>query len=297
MNAAIERRAIALPHGITLDCHLAGAVDAPVLVFLHGFPEAAFVWEPLLAHFAPRFRCVAPNLRGYAGSSAPAATSAYRVKWLVQDLEALIVEATGGRADRLAAVVAHDWGGAVAWMAAIHRPELVRRLVVVNSPHPGPFLRDLRDDPAQQAASRYMNFLCRDDAAALLAEDGFRRLFDFFLRMGGDAWLTPALRARYAEVWSKGLEPMLAYYRASPLRPPTPADPGAAGVTLTDAQMTVQLPTTVIWGDADTALPLKLVEGLERWVPRMKRVRVAGATHWIVHEQPERVIAEIDAAL
>jgi pimeloyl-ACP methyl ester carboxylesterase len=185
----------------------------------------------------------------------------------------------------------------VAWNLAMRRPELLTRLVIVNSPHPGPFLRDLLHDPAQQAASAYMNFLCRPDAAALLAEDGFARLFGFFTRMGGAAWLTPALRARYREVWSRGLDPMLNYYRASPLRPATDAEAAIRAVRFTDEQITVRVPSTVIWGDADTALPWKLVEGLERWVPRLRIARVPGASHWLIHDHRERVIDEIEAAL
>lgn len=291
-----ERRRIALPHGIELDCLVAGDEGAPVLVFLHGFPEAAFVWESLLARFEGCF-CVAPNLRGYGLSSAPAAVDAYRAKPLTQDLETLIVALTGYGRGRLAALIAHDWGGAVAWNLAMRRPELLDRLVIINSPHPGPFLRDLLHDPAQQAASSYMNFLCRPDAAGLLAADDFARLFGFFTRMGGEAWLTPTLRQRYREVWSRGIDPMLNYYRASPLRPATETDRAIHAIRFTDEQIAVHVPTTVVWGDGDTALPWKLVEGLNRWVPKLRVARVAGATHWLIHEQPERVIAEIKVAL
>ena len=153
-----------LPHGITLSCRAAGERGRPVLLFLHGFPEAAFVWDELLLHFArPEnggWRCVAPNLRGFERSSTPAEVAAYRPKHLVQDIAALI-EAEGGR---LACLVAHDWGGAVAWSLANQRPQLTERLAIINSPHPGTFLRELRDNPAQQQASAYMNFLIRPDA-------------------------------------------------------------------------------------------------------------------------------------
>lgn len=290
-----QRRRFALPHGIELDALVAGPEGAPLLLFLHGFPEAAFIWEPLLAHFGARHRCIAPDLRGYGASSAPAGVEAYRAKALLQDLEALIAATTGGAP--LAALVAHDWGGALAWGLAMRRPELMARLVIVNAPHPGPFLRDLLHDPAQQAASAYMNFLCRPDAAERLAADDHARLFGFFTRMGGEAWLTPALRERYREVWSRGLDPMLNYYRASPLRPATDTDRAIHAVSFADAQITVRVPTTVVWGDGDTALPWKLVDGLERWVPALRIARVAGASHWLIHEQPERVIAEIETAL
>ena len=115
----IETFSVTLGNGIELSCRAAGRSGAPVLVFLHGFPEAAFVWDGLLEHFSARYRCVAPNLRGYERSSAPVDVEAYRAKHLVADISSLI-DALGGQ---LAALVAHDWGGALAWGIAAQRPE------------------------------------------------------------------------------------------------------------------------------------------------------------------------------
>ena len=87
----IETSLIHLPHGIDLSVRACGDRGRPVLMFLHGFPEAAFVWDEYLEHFAAQgYRAVAPNLRGFAGSSSPAEVSAYRAKHLVQDIAALI---------------------------------------------------------------------------------------------------------------------------------------------------------------------------------------------------------------
>jgi pimeloyl-ACP methyl ester carboxylesterase len=125
----IETYQQALPHGITLSCRAAGAPGRPVLVFLHGFPEGAFVWDELLEHFSKDenggYRCVAPNLRGFEKSSAPPEVSAYRPKYLVQDIAALVAIETGGT-QPLACLVAHDWGGAVAWNFANQHPQLTR---------------------------------------------------------------------------------------------------------------------------------------------------------------------------
>ena len=301
MNAvSIETFALALPHGITLSCRAAGSPGAPLLVFLHGFPEGAFVWDELLRHFGARYRCIAPNLRGFERSSSPADAEAYRAKHLVADIRALIVS-QGGRA---AALVAHDWGGAVAWAVAAQYPELIERLVIVNSPHPATFLRELRDSPAQQTASAYMNFLCRPDAEALLTENDFARLWTFFERMGavdpahpGGGWLTDAVRERYREVWRQGLTGGCNYYRASPLRPPTGPDSAIHTLQLPPDLVTVRVPTRVVWAEADTALPPALLDGLETFVPQMTLTRVSGATHWIVHERPAFVAQEIEQAL
>lgn len=291
----IDTHLQALPHGIHLSCRTAGERGRPVLVFLHGFPEAAFVWDGLLAHFAGLgYRCVAPNLRGFERSSAPADPSAYRAKHLVQDIAALI-DTEGGH---LAALVAHDWGGAVAWSLANQRPELMDRLVILNSPHAGTFLRELQHNPVQQAASAYMNFLVRPDAEALLAEDDHRRLWAFFTNMFADrgdfAWLTEAVKDQYRAVWAHGLTGGCNYYRASPLRPPRPEDPAAAAIHLPRDMLTVQVPTLVIWGLNDTALPPSLVDGLDDYVTDLTVVKVPDATHWIVHEQPDRVAGWIN---
>jgi epoxide hydrolase 4 len=285
----IERYEQSLPHGITLSCRATGERGRPVLMFLHGFPEAAFVWDELLEHFARpehgAYRCVAPNLRGYERSSQPADVKAYRPKELVQDVAGLIA-AEGAP---LECLVAHDWGGAVAWNLANQRPELLRRLAILNSPHPGTFLRDLQRDPKQQAASAYMNFLIRPDAEQLLREGDYRRLWSFFTQWGGAPWLTDTTKQQYREVWDASLTGGLNYYRASPLRPAREGDPAAGTITLPREMLTVTVPTLVLWGMKDVALLPSLLDGLEAFVPALTVERVEDASHWIVHEQPQLV--------
>ncbi len=296
----IETFVVDLPHGITLSCRAAGDASRPVLLFLHGFPEAAFVWDELLEHFGSHYRCIAPNLRGYEKSSAPVEIEAYRAKHLVADISALI-DTVGGRVE---ALVAHDWGGAVAWNLAVQRPGAMRRLVIVNSPHPATFLRALQSDPEQQAASAYMNFLCRPDAEQLLAENDFARLWPFFTGMGasgsgraGGGWLTEPVRDCYRAIWRSGLRGGCNYYRASPLRPPTASDSSVMTIRFPAEAVTVRVPTLVVWAEDDVALPPSLLDGLDAFVPDMRLVRVPGATHWIVHERPAFVAAAIEAEL
>ena len=293
----IESFPAELPHGITLSCRACGPRQAPRVMLLHGFPEGAFAWDAVMLALAAQVSCIAPNLRGFERSSAPAEVEAYRPRHLMQDIEALIQQ-TGGPVDLL---VAHDWGGAVAWNLAAMRPELMKRLLIINSPHPATFLRELRTNPAQQAASAYMNFLCRPDAEALLAQNDFARLWPFFERMGGLAWLDEVHRARYRELWSMGLTGGLNLYRASPLRPPSPTDPRVGQalqeLQLPDTLTTSRVPTAVLWGDADHALLPVLLQGLEHWVPDLRLTRVPDASHWIVHEQPQRVVDEIRRCL
>ncbi len=287
----IDTFTLDLPHGVRLSCRASGRADAARrIVLLHGFPEAAFVWDPLLRELGRLARCVAPNLRGYERSSAPPDVQAYRAKHLVQDIDAL-VESLGGRIDVL---VAHDWGGGVAWNFAARRPHRLGALVVLTSPHPGALLRELRHSAAQRMASAYMDRLVEPDAAAVLTADDFAPLWASLQRGGPADWLGDDLRARYRAVWANGLEGALNYYRASPLRP---GAPGLMQLGLPDSVVQVRVPTTVVWGMNDHALLPGLLDGLEQWVAPLQVRRVSDASHWIVHERPDIVRDAILAAL
>ena len=287
-----------LPNGITLSCRAAGEPGRPVLMFLHGFPEAAFVWDELLEHFAGAgYRCVAPNLRGYEKSRAPAEVSAYRAKHLVPDIAALIDQLGGP--DRRP-------GGARLGRRGGMEPRQPAAAPAAPAGHhqfaaSGTFLRELQHKPAQQAASAYMNFLCRPDAEALLA-----RTTTAACGRSSRAWARPrrgrplADRGRaqqYREVWDAGLTGGCNYYRASPLRPPTARDSTVMTVRLAPEAVTVRLPTLVIWAEDDMALPTSLLDGLEAFVPQMRLVRLPNATHWVIHEQPATIAAEIEREL
>lgn len=290
-----------LPNGITLSCRASGTPGRPVMLFLHGFPEGAFIWDELLEHFAQPahggYRCIAPNLRGFEQSSAPPAVADYRPHLLVQDIHQLAAtESADGVIDTL---VAHDWGGAFGWGFANAFPTQLRRLVILNSPHPGTFARELRENPAQQKASAYMQFLARTDAPALLAEDDYRRMWPFFTAMGAGAerfgWLTETVKDQYRALWGAGLRGACNLYAVTPLKPPQEGQSVDAIPLLPRERLTVDVPTLVLWALDDTALLPGLLDGLDDYVPALEVVKIPDATHWIVHEQPQRVIAEIAA--
>ncbi|WP_431286459.1 alpha/beta fold hydrolase [Roseateles chitinivorans] len=300
MIETFQRR---LPNGITLSCRAAGEPGRPLMVLLHGFPEAAFIWDELLTFFADPahggYRCIAPNLRGFERSSAPSEVAAYKAQVLIQDIQQL---AASERADgTIAALVAHDWGGAFAWGFANAFPDQVGKLVIINSPHAGTLSRELRDNPAQREASAYMNFLARPDAEALLAENDFQRLWTFFTNMkagpDGFGWLTEDLKQQYREVWRAGLTGACNLYRVTPMKPPLPGQSIDAIPVLSRERLMVSMPTLVFWALDDTALLPGLLDGLEDYVPRMTLIKVPGATHWIVHEQPQLIANEIERFL
>lgn len=273
-------------NGIRL--HVARAGDGPLMLFLHGFPEYWAMWRPLLEHFGARGWCAAaPDLRGFNLSEKPATVEAYRAKHLMADVFALAAHYTKQKF----VLVAHDWGGAVAWGAAIAHPERISKLVMLNSPHPYLFWRELCNNPAQQKASEYMRFFRLPKAERVLSENGYQRLLGSF----GD--LPEAERKALVEAWSQpgALTGGLNYYRASPMYPPSADDPGAAKLQLKPGDFTVKVPTLVLWGERDTALLPGCIDGLEAVVPDLKLVRFPQASHWIARERTAEVIREIEA--
>jgi pimeloyl-ACP methyl ester carboxylesterase len=281
-------------NGVRLHCVAQGAADAPLIVFVHGFPEFWYCWHTQLDEFGTDYRAVAFDLRGHNLSDKPQGIEAYRIKPLLEDLRQLIEHLAAGREDKSCVLVAHDWGGAIAWTFAALYPQYVNKLVIINAPHTVPFARALAHDPAQQAASAYMNFFRLDKAERVLSENGYERLLKMFnATADGRCALKDEDIPRYREAWSQpgALACALNLYRASPLYPPTPEDPGAAALKLDPATLTVRVPTLVIWGEADTALGTVLLEGLDDLVPDLRIERLPGASHWVIHEQPRAVSA------
>jgi pimeloyl-ACP methyl ester carboxylesterase len=188
-------------------------------------------------------------------------------------------------------LVAHDWGGAVAWSVAISHPERLSRLVMLNSPHPYVFWRELCASPAQREASAYMTLFRLAKAERVLSANGYARLLAWF------PGLDPDYRRGLLEAWSQpgALTGGLNYYRASPLYPPTADDPGPRKLQLKPEDFVVRVPTLVLWGERDTALLPGCVEGLDQVVPDLKLVRFPDASHWIARERTAEVIREIEA--
>ncbi len=272
-------------NGIRL--HYLRAGSGPLMLFLHGFPQSSFSWEEQMAVFASDHTVVAPDLRGYNLSDKPAEVKAYRPATLIEVLRQLLAH----RGFELCILVAHDWGGALALNLAAAYPQLVSKLVIINAPHPLLFIRELRDNREQQRASEYMLLLREDKAERVMSEDGYRRLLALFGAWSADE----ATLSRYREAWSQpgALTGMLNYYRASPIHPPSPTEPGVAALQLDPAQFMVWVPTLVIWGERDTALLPGVLDGLAAHVPDLRIERIAEGTHWVVHEQPQRVTAAI----
>ena len=289
MNAdlAHETRYFDTAPGIRLHAKVCGPDDAPTLLFVHGFPEFWYSWRKQLPEFARDYRCVAIDLRGFNLSSQPLDVASYKPNLLVADLCAVIAELGAP----VHAVVAHDWGGAVAWSLAAQHPELMNRLVVLNSPHAITFANALATDAAQQAASLYMNWLRRPGSEAALAADNYERLLNMLCTSGH---LEEAERAAYRACWQHGLTGGCNFYRVSPLHPDTPETPGkaaAVAAALKPEQFRVTLPTQIIWGTGDAALHPVLLDGIEQHVTDLRLHRIEGAGHWLARENAAEVNA------
>jgi len=275
-------------NGIRL--HYVSVGEGPLILFVHGFPEFWGEWEQQLIEFGRDHQAVALDMRGYNLSEKPANIKEYAVGKLVDDLKGL-AEHLGH--ERLT-LVAHDWGGAVAWSFANSHPEMLESLVIINSPHPGVFARELLSNPEQQAASAYMLAFRKPDAEAVLSENSYAKLVEAVFTFGSHWEFSEAVRRKYIAAWDQhgALTGGLNYYRISPLYPPeTEADENRVRsiADLPREVFAVSVPTLVIWGEADTALLPCLLEGLDHYIDDLTIRRIPDGSHWVIHEQPGKV--------
>ncbi|HEX6290720.1 MAG TPA: alpha/beta hydrolase [Herpetosiphonaceae bacterium] len=259
-------------NGIQL--HYVTEGSGTLMLFLHGFPEFWYAWKHQLAEFGRDHQAVAPDLRGYNLSSKPAEVEQYQIPLLVEDIRGLIEHLGHSRC----ILVGHDWGGVVAWHVALSYPAYLEKLIIINAPHPTIFSRELRDNPKQRSASRYMARLRSAEAEQRLAADDYAALKNTLLTAGlQNGYMTEADQAAYLEAWSQpgALTGALNYYRAMG--------------SVDHPSDVVQTPTLVIWGEQDSFVLTGSLEGLDAVVPHLTLKRVADASHWIIHEQPELV--------
>jgi epoxide hydrolase 4 len=263
-----------------VNLHITEAGDGPPLLLLHGFPDDSRVWAPILPALARTQHAIAPDLRGVHRSDKPRGVAAYRIERLVDDVCRLIDTLGGGRC----AVAGHDWGGLLAWVLAAQHPERVSKLAILNAPHPCLFARALRDDPAQRAASAYVQRLCAAGAAQRLAENDCQILWNVVREAASD-------RAGAVEAWTQpgALEAMLNWYRALDIELALAPGGVAALPDLGPASGHIEAPTLVLWGDRDGSFQPSCLQGLEAWVPNLQLVHVPEGGHWLQLEQPVAV--------
>ena len=289
---------VTLASGIELDVVDEGPADAPALIFLHGFPESHRTWRHQVAHFADRFRCVAPDQRGYRGSSKPQEVEAYTPDKLIGDVfqlaDALGIERFTG--------LGHDWGGAIAWGVALagQMNGRVVRAVIANAPHPAVFQKLLYTNEHQRTSSQYMRGF-RDTANdALVREHGLGGILLQEIKWDRPDAMEPAERAQLMADWQDrdAAFGMLNWYRASPIDIPPLDAPYELPEGWTPPPLpNLTIPTLVIWGMEDLALPPENLEGLDAIIDELSVVEVAESGHFVPWEAPAAVNSAIEAFL
>ena len=268
-------------NGMDFEVAEAGEGDHLALC-LHGFPELNFSWRhqmPLLAGMG--YRVWAPNQRGYGATARPEGIDAYRTDRLVEDAAALF-DASGAKKLTL---LAHDWGGALAWMFAIRKVRPIERLVVMNLPHPACFAESLKHWSQRRRSWYVLFFQLPRVPEWSLGRNGARGIREAFRGMAVDKarFPDPVLDV-YARAAQRpgALTAMVNWYRAAVRH-------RASALAIDDGR--VETPTLIVWGEEDTALGLETLDGTERYVPDLTIRRLPRVSHWVQQEAPERVNA------
>ena len=291
----MKHQRITLPTGVDLDVWTEGNPAHPPIIFLHGFPESHRTWRHQMAELSSDHYVIAPDQRGFAGSSKPPLVSDYTPDKPVSDLFAL-ADALGLPHFTLAA---HDWGGAIAWMAALKNPARIDRLMMCNSAHPYVFQRTLYEDAAQRKASQYM-LAFRDPAMdARIAANGLEWFFDHsFMRHLKAIDVTTEDRAAYLAEWGQpgAMTAMLNWYKATNMYVPGVDEDAARPAFLDRPFPVLAIPTLVVWGVNDPALLPCQLDGLDALVSDLTVVRV-DCGHFIPWEAPVAVNAAMRSFL
>jgi pimeloyl-ACP methyl ester carboxylesterase len=300
----LTHRRLSLSTGIEMDAFTAGDPANSVIIFLHGFPESHRTWRHQIAHFCDRFYCIAPDQRGYRGTSKPPEVEAYTADKLTADIFAL-ADALGVKDFMIAG---HDWGGAIAWSVALNgQPDApnpswagrVTRTVIANAPHPAIFARLLVTDMAQRAASQYIRAF-RDPANdALVRDKGLAGLLLKTIKWVRPGGMEPEESAALLKDWEDRAAcfAMLNWYRASALYVPAMDEKVEIPAFAVSGFPKLMIPTLVIWAMDDLALPPGNIDDMEAFVPDVTIVPVHQCGHFVIWEAPEKVNAAMDAFL
>lgn len=279
---------VPLATGITMNVALLGDDAAPPVILLHGFPESHRTWIKVAKRLADKFRLIIPDLRGFGETDRPQEVANYATDTLIADLFAL-ADALG--IERFA-LVGHDWGGAIAWAAALRGDPRIERLAIVNSPHPWIFQKSLIEDAEQRAASQYISAFRNPAMEAGVARMGFDSFFDKSFFKHVDLTLISAEeRARYIADWSRpgALTAMFNWYRVSQIVVPPIGEEATMPDWIGRGVPKIHVPVRVIWGLEDKALLPVQIEGIGEVGDDVEVVPLKGVGHFAPWEAPDKV--------
>jgi pimeloyl-ACP methyl ester carboxylesterase len=281
-------RRVALRTGVTLNVATAGDRENPAVILLHGFPESHRTWREVAPRLQDNFFLVMPDQRGFAGSDRPQDIDAYQTELLVDDIFAL---ANTFGLDAFA-LVGHDWGGAIAWSAALRGDSRLTRLAIVNAPHPVVFQKSLIESADQRAASQYITAFRTPGFDQVVEANGYDWFFErTFSAHVGVSKIPQTEKQQYIAEWSQpgGFTAMLNWYRAAKVIVPPPGVTPPLPDWLLRAFPKVKIPTLVVWGMKDTALLPMQLDGLDALVEDLQIVRLPDAGHFAPWEAGEDV--------
>ena len=263
-------------NGIKLHTIVIGSGEP--LILLHGFPEFWYCWKSVIPGLKEKYKLIIPDMRGYNLSDKPKDVQKYKMEYLIGDIEGLIENLKL----KQVYLAGHDWGGVVAWALAEKHPELLKKLIILNAPHPKIFQKSLRTDKKQQEASSYIFEFLKPNAEKKLYEDDYRRLKKaVFEDMINKTNFTEFDKEKYREAWSQpgALLGGVNYYRAN--------------TSFDEWTGIIEVPTLVIWGMKDVALLPQQLEGLSDYVKNLKIIRSENSSHWITNDDFDLIVSSI----
>ncbi|MCC0179288.1 alpha/beta hydrolase [Waterburya agarophytonicola K14] len=264
-------------NGVNL--HYVSQGEGKLMLMLHGFPEFWYSWRYQIAEFSPDYHVVAIDMRGYNDSDKPGSLSAYKMSELIADVEGVIA----GLGYENCILVAHDWGGGIAWNFADQNPKMVSKLIVMNLPHPAKFMAGLKTWKQLQKSWYIFFFQIPVLPELIFKANNYQKIASTFMDMAIDksAFTSEDLSA-YQEAAAKpgALTAMINYYRANFKDLP---DSTATTYGVLD------VPTLMIWGEEDTALGKELTYGTKAYVKDLKLKYIPNCSHWVQQEKPKLV--------
>lgn len=262
-----------------INLHCVSQGKGKLMLMLHGFPEFWYSWRHQIAEFAKDYHVVAMDLRGYNDSDKPEAVSAYQMSELLADVKGVI--SSLGYKDCI--LVAHDWGGLIAWNFAYKYPSMVEKLIVINLPHPAKFIAGLKT--WQQLRKSWYIFFFQIPFLPEFAfkANNYKAIASAFTDMAIDKSAFPSeVLTAFKDAAAKpgALTAMINYYRAN-FQIPSAKMPQDWGI--------LDIPTLMIWGEEDTALGKELTYGTDAYVSDLELKYIPNCSHWVQQEQPTLV--------
>ena len=272
----INEKYIECYKGIKLHTIIIG--NGEPIILLHGFPDFWYGWKKVILGLKDKFKLIVPDLRGYNVSDKPEGEENYKLELLINDIKTLAENLNLGTFY----LAGHDWGGMISWIFAEKYPDMVRKLIILNAPHPKVFQEKISKNKTQRRASGYIFQLLKPGGEQALIRNDYQLLkFAVFGTARKKDAFTEDDKKKYFEAWSQpgAILGGVNYYRANR------GFEGWTGV--------INVPTLVIHGMKDNYVTPVVLEGLDNYIKDLQIVRSENASHWVMHDDPELVNSSI----